>query len=215
VIFLSGHWSSWVESQFEGYAAGPFPTPNIWGSLRYLDIAHNRPWGADNGCYSQGDRFVLEDYLAWLAAIPEQHKSRCLFATAPDVVGDWQATLARSFGVLSDLRALGFGAALVLQEGLQLSDLDWDSLDTVFIGGDKVEFKWSPVVRSAVAEAKQRGKWVHMGKVNTRGRLRIAFDMGCDSVDGTFLAFGPRLNTPRLKRWLDELEFDSGQLELW
>ena len=29
--------------------------------------------------------------------------------------------------------------------------------------------------------------------------------MGCDSVDGTYLAFGPDVNTPKLVGWLKSL----------
>ena len=30
-----------------------------------------------------------------------------------------------------------------------------------------------------------RGKWVHMGRVNSTRRIRYAASIGCDSVDGT------------------------------
>jgi hypothetical protein len=46
------------------------------------------------------------------------------------------------------------------------------------------------------------GRWTHMGRVNTLRRLRFAFFHGYDSVDGTFLAFGPDVNLPRLLRYL-------------
>jgi hypothetical protein len=29
--------------------------------------------------------------------------------------------------------------------------------------------------------------------------------MGCDTADGTFLAFGPEINTARLVRWIEQL----------
>jgi hypothetical protein len=34
----------------------------------------------------------------------------------------------------------------------------------------------------------------------------ILASWGCDSVDGTYLTFGPRINLPKLLRWLAELE---------
>lgn len=61
-------------------------------------------------------------------------------------------------------------------------------------------------------EAKRRGKHVHMGRVNSLRRLRFARDIGCDSVDGTFLGFGPDVNIVRLQRWLDDIE---RQPSLW
>jgi hypothetical protein len=44
------------------------------------------------------------------------------------------------------------------------------------------------------AETKRRGKWLHMGRVNSARRFAIAELMGCDSVDGTYLTYGPDTN---------------------
>jgi hypothetical protein len=41
-----------------------------------------------------------------------------------------------------------------------------------------------------------------MGRVNSLRRLRLAARDGYDSVDGTFLAFGPDKNLPRLLAYL-------------
>jgi hypothetical protein len=64
--------------------------------------------------------------------------------------------------------------------------IPWDEFDCLFIGG-RDDFKEGPLVRDACREARRRGKWVHMGRVNTLHRLRIALDFGVDSVDGTYL----------------------------
>jgi hypothetical protein len=47
-----------------------------------------------------------------------------------------------------------------------------------------------------------RGLWCHMGRVNSLRRLRLAVQDGYDSVDGTFLAFGPDRKLPRLLTYL-------------
>ena len=44
-----------------------------------------------------------------------------------------------------------------------------------------------------------------MGRVNSRQRMAIAEWFGCDSVDGTYLTFGPDRNLPRLLSWADEM----------
>lgn len=44
-----------------------------------------------------------------------------------------------------------------------------------------------------------------MGRVNSGRRLRTAAWFGADSVDGTYLAFGPDTNLPRIQGWLDHL----------
>jgi hypothetical protein len=53
-----------------------------------------------------------------------------------------------------------------------------------------------------MAEAKARGKWVHVGRVNSKRRYQWCHSHGADSADGTFVAFGPDVNIPRLARWL-------------
>jgi hypothetical protein len=45
-----------------------------------------------------------------------------------------------------------------------------------------------------------------MGRVNSLKRFRAARSMGCDSVDGTYLTFGPDINLPKLLSWLDDSE---------
>jgi hypothetical protein len=43
-----------------------------------------------------------------------------------------------------------------------------------------------------------------MGRVNSRRRLAYAATIGCDSVDGTHLAYGPDRRLPELIGWLTE-----------
>lgn len=159
-------------------------------------------WGADNGCFARPEAFVLDEYLAWLAARPAP---TCLFATAPDVLGNAVATLNRSISVLPKIRAVGYKAALVAQDGLERCYVPWSMFDVLFIGGSTA-WKESPAALALMAEAKSRGKWVHVGRVNSYRRLRMMADAGADSTDGTFLAFGPTKNLPRLIRWLDRLD---------
>jgi len=161
-------------------------------------------WAADNGCFGKhAARFDAAAWFAWL----ERNRGRassCLFATAPDVVGDAVKTLERSRPWLAKIRALGYKAAFVAQDGIERTEIPWDEFDVLFLGGS-TEFKLGDVARRVTAEAKRRGKAVHMGRVNSGRRLRIADSFGCDTADGTFLAFGPELNLPRLLRWLAEV----------
>lgn len=166
-------------------------------------------WIADNGCFGKG--YPGDDaWLAWLGAYTAEERSRCLFAVAPDVVGDAAATLARSMPWLPKIRALGYPAALVAQNGLEDLGVPWEAFDALFIGGDTA-WKLGPHARHLVAEARLRGKWVHMGRVNSERRLRYADAIGCDSVDGTYLAFGPDLNLPNVLAWVRGVN-DSGSL---
>lgn len=166
-------------------------------------VEAGREWCADNGVF--GGKYPGDDaYLAWLAdRLP--YVADCRFAVAPDVVGDAAATLALSAPMLSRIRALGYPVALVAQNGLEHLDVPWAEFDCLFIGGDTA-WKLGPEARALVAEAKARGKWVHMGRVNSRERIQYAVVIGCDSVDGTFVAFGPDKNLPIVLSWLREID---------
>lgn len=178
----------------------------IAGTLGFIDTPNQgnpRPpgvaWCADNGCFSKGYPGD-EQWFAWL----ERHAhdaSTCLFAVAPDVVGDAEATLARSLPWLPKIRALGYPAALVAQDGLESIEIPWDVFDVLFVGGT-TDWKLGAHARDIVRQAKDRGKWVHMGRVNSEKRYRYAHAIGCDSADGTYLVFGPDKNLPKVKAWL-------------
>jgi hypothetical protein len=161
-------------------------------------------WAADNGCYSQGPSFDLVAYLRWLERMAPARQT-CLFATAPDVVADALSTWARSKDVLPVLRDMGYKAALVAQDGIEDTDIQWDTFDALFMGGT-TEYKLSETAYEVALTAKHKGKWLHMGRVNSRRRLLAAAASGYDSADGTHLMFGPDKRLPELVRWLRELE---------
>lgn len=163
-------------------------------------IAEWPVWAADNGCYAAGDRFDLARWLGWLGSRPA--RDRCLFAAAPDVVGDPVATLERSLPVLPVIRELGYPAALVAQDGLERMEIPWGAFDALFLGGS-TEWKIGPALE-LVGRAHAEGKHVHMGRVNSHRRWRLARDYGVDSCDGTFLAYGPDVLMRRLQAWLDD-----------
>jgi hypothetical protein len=162
-------------------------------------------WCADNGCFS--DKFDEARWWAWLSA---KNPAGCLFAVAPDVVGDHEATLIRSAPWLPRIRALGFPAAFVAQDGATIDTIPWDTFDAVFIGGT-TEFKLSDTALGILRAAKDRGKWTHVGRVNSRRRF-MRFAGIADSCDGTFLTFGPRVRLPELLGWIRE---HQTRLPLW
>jgi len=157
-------------------------------------------WAADNGCFATPERYSDTWYLSWLERLASWRET-CLFATAPDVLGDAAATLALSTPMLPRLAALGYRPALVAQDGLEDLPVPWDTFTCLFIGGSTA-WKLSAIAADLCAEARQRGKWVHMGRCNSRRRLRIARRMLCDSVDGTYVAFAPDRRGPEMARWL-------------
>ena len=175
--------------------------------MSHTQIPFFEVWAADNSCYAQGNRFKLDDYLEFLAELPA--RERCLFATAPDVVGDAEATWVRAAPVLPKIRDLGYPAAYVAQDGINPETLDWDAFDCLFVGGT-TEFKLSDLATDLVAEARLRKKWTHMGRVNSWRRFEKACEVGYGSCDGTLLVFGPECNLPRIQAWLARTESLEG-----
>ena len=45
-----------------------------------------------------------------------------------------------------------------------------------------------------------------MGRVNSFKRMRLAAAIGCDSVDGTYVAFAPDKNKEEVKQWIKQLK---------
>ena len=188
------------------------------GELGYIDtpsqkksrVSNAASWCADSGIF--GTAYVGDDkWFEWL----QKHAgeaSTCAFATAPDVVGDADATIERSRPWFKRIRGLGYPVAFVAQDGLTVSNgvlltegfkssIAWQEFDCLFIGGT-TKWKLGPQARAIAVEAKARGKWLHMGRVNSEKRFRYARAIGCDSVDGTYLTFGPDTNLPKLLGWL-------------
>lgn len=197
--YLSGCLPSNPEmvAMLQDAGVGLMNQPNIGNSAESI---RGWTWAADNGCFgSNWDPGRWVDYLERRRGEPG-----CLFAVVPDVVGDHLATVERWHEWWEIVAELGYRPAFVLQNGCTVASVPWGQCEAVFIGGDDT-YKLSDTARTIVTEAKRRGVWVHMGRVNSYRRLRIAADMGCDSVDGTYLAFGPDVNTPRLVGWLKRL----------
>jgi hypothetical protein len=157
-------------------------------------------WCADNGCFGKG--YPGDD--AWWKWLDSQPRYGCVFAVAPDVVGDAAATMARSLPWLAKIRAAGFPAAYVAQDGSDTTPPPWGQFDVLFLGGS-TEWKLGPAAVALTAEAVARGIPVHMGRVNSRKRMRHAQQTGVTSCDGTLLTFGPDKHLPPLLRWVAEL----------
>lgn len=154
-------------------------------------------WAADNDAYSGFDE---ERYLIMLDTI--EGVPGCLFVTAPDIVGDAKET-RRLFEVwwhALKVRRLPIG--YVAQDGATDFDLPWSRISALFIGGT-TEWKMSENAAVLAVEAKMRGLWVHMGRVNTQRRIKYAKSIGCDSIDGTSMSMYRRTYVPRFSEYAD------------
>jgi len=135
----------------------------------------------DNGAFSGFDE------KAFMALLKREHERRhnCIFVCAPDVVGSAEKTL-QLFNEWKD-RLSEWPLALVIQDGQQYLPIPWDEIKAIFIGGS-TQFKVSQDVEKIILQAKQRGKWVHVGRVNTPHRFKYFERIGADSIDGTGLS---------------------------
>lgn len=159
--------------------------------------AEGVPWALDNDCFSASWNSVR-----WIKGLQRRRGiPNCLFATVPDVVGDAVKTLELWHKWHKLVEAFGYRPAFVLQDGCEFIP---DGVRCVFIGGS-TDWKLGRKVRELVKEAKEKGMWVHMGRVNSYTRAKYAKSIGCDSVDGTYIAFGPKINLPKLIKWMERV----------
>jgi hypothetical protein len=148
-------------------------------------------WAMDNGAYSGFEAGAFMDMLREFRG-----KRGCLFVTAPDMVGDGAATLARYPFWADVIRAVGFVPALVLQDGMLASELPWATIGAIFVGGT-TEWKLGPQAASLVGVARSRGLWAHMGRVNSFRRISYAAKIGCLSFDGGQYSMFPDTKIPK------------------
>lgn len=139
------------------------------------------------------------------------HQGTCLGIPIPDVVGDALATLRQFSQYWRGVKDLGYPVAFVSQDGITPEITPWDYFDVLFVGGSD-DHKLGNEAGAMIAEAKHRGKWVHVGRVNRASRIK-QFWM-CDSVDGTWLtAIRNRKNgAKRHNRLADESELCAGAI---
>lgn len=158
-------------------------------------VLTGRPWALDNSAYSGFDEASFVRMLGRFVSQPG-----CLFCAVPDVVADADATAVLFEQWWRIVRGSGYPVALVAQNGLTPTRVPWAHLDAIFIGGT-TEWKLGPEARALVAEANQRGKWTHMGRVNSIRRLRYAEAIGCRSVDGTGFSRFTDVMLGRASQW--------------
>ena len=143
------------------------------------------PWCLDNGIFT--DKFSAGAWIDKLSSL-KKHIDTCLFVAIPDVIGDCAETLKQ----FSHYRSMvsDFPVALVSQDGIkeQAHLIPWDDFDCLFIGGSD-EHKLGKEGGWILNEVKKRGKWVHVGRVNSISRILQFWQ--ADSWDGTHLGFMP------------------------
>ena len=152
------------------------------------------PYGLDNGCFAQFNK------KAWCKLIDDADRTRPLWCTCPDMVGDAQRT-RELYDYYARKHMRGLPIAYVLQDGIQNTTIPYDEVSCLFIGGS-TPFKTSDAVLNAVRTAKmiKPEMMIHVGRVNSYDRTKwwlAAGDMygfKVDSIDGSGMSrFDERL----------------------
>jgi hypothetical protein len=164
-------------------------------------------WAADNDALAGIDPDRLMDMLDAMATTD---LSRCLFGAVPDAVemtdqgprGSWEGTLWLFRAWRRAYEARGIPPAIVLQDGATVETVPWGDIAAVFVGGSTA-WKLGQEAEGLIRAARARGKWVHVGRVNTERRLKHFDAIGIDSFDGTQFSMFPDTYIPR---WLKRLE---------
>lgn len=154
------------EMGYPGRIAGQLLTP----LTRYKNIGG--VFAIDNGAFSN---FNEKNFLSLLKR-DTQHRSKCLFVTAPDVVGDVGAT--RELWEIHRHKYPGWPLAYALQDGENKLPANAYS---VFLGGTDA-WKDSTSAQRLVARAFTTGRRVHIGRVNGIRRFNLYKDTAhtCD-----------------------------------
>lgn len=146
------------------------------------------PWVMDNGSYSNFDerKFVR-------MATDAMFDRSCKWIALPDRVGnhnltvklfnEWTTRLERHW---IPCREHFKKWAFVIQDGATIDTIPWERIVAVFLGGT-TKFKLSSEAYEILKEAKAKGKWVHVGRVNTEGRISYFYGIA-DSIDGSGIA---------------------------
>lgn len=161
-------------------------------------IKDSATWALDNNVFTM--EFVV---TKWIKALERYrpYLDTCLFAVAPDVVGDKERTLERFEQYHSIIKDMGYPVALATQDSMTTGDIPWHKVDAIFVGGS-VRHKMSEQTGWIIKHAIANHVHVHIGRVNSRKRiLRFWF---ADSVDGTNPVFEPSVNIPKLAKAVRE-----------
>jgi hypothetical protein len=145
----------------------------------------NLRFAIDNGAWKAFQQKIPFDNEAF-GGLVERYGSAADFVVLPDIVAGGKDSLAFSVSWLPRLSTLKH-LLLPIQDGMSHHEvgivLRQNPKVGLFLGGS-TEYKLREMYAwGAVAHAWKR--WYHVGRVNTRRRIRLCAEAGADSFDGT------------------------------
>jgi len=149
----------------------------------------------------------------------KDYKDTCLGIVIPDWPFNASGTLDEFWKYQHIPKVYGYRVALVTQNGMTTNDIPWPEIDTLFIGGDDAHKRGLEGQTLALA-AKERGKWVHVGRCNSggeylkrNGKVRGAMLKHwtwADSADGTTLIKHPTQQIASIENGLNLINGGAG-----
>lgn len=150
------------------------------GSLRNEGFRY----GLDNGAWGAFQRKENLDISAFNRAVDLMGEGAD-WIVLPDIVGAGQRSLDLSLAWLEILSPLRVPLLIAVQNGMRLSDLRpyLGPQVGIFVGGST---DWKLDTLQAWGQlAVETRCWLHVGRVNTRARIRLCAIAGADSFDGS------------------------------
>lgn len=191
MLYLAANHARVPRLRAAGYPLGWIMSPAGWRRPDRRAV----PYAIDNGRFRPLGKLpagALTLPAFWrLCEKAAAQPSPPLFAVLPDQPYAADATRALADRYAAQLSAAWpFRWALAVQDGMTPADLDRWPIGAVFVAGSTA-WKWRTVAAWA-REAKARGLYVHVARVNTIHRIRHCIDVDADSADGTGVFRGNR-----------------------
>ncbi len=138
-------------------------------------------FGIDNGAFSRGG-FQPEPF----ARLIDRFGCAADFVILPDIVAGGNESLRLSLSWIPKLRGIR-SLLLPIQDGMGAHDVGMVLRQNVQVGlflGGSTDFKLREIYAWGMV-AKAWNRHYHVGRVNTRRRIRLCAEAGADSFDGT------------------------------
>ena len=169
------------------------------------------PYCLDNGAWAahtKGLPFNEHKFNHALNAIG----SDADFVVVPDIVEGGMKSLDFSLSWLERCQAISDLVLIPVQDGMDPVEVEplLDEKVGIFVGGS-TEFKvntlgdWGKM-------SKRTGCWLHVGRVNSRKRIRLCHLAGADSFDGSLISRYTKRYLPRLEGGLNQPTLPWGEM---
>lgn len=133
----------------------------------------------DNGAWTAYQSGKPFDFVAF-ESFARRWAGKAQWIVAPDVVGDWPATVELFLAWAPVLRAMGHAVCIAAQDGATAAQVAQLGVDAVALGGS-TDWKRNQIRNPQWKAIRLR----HVLRVNTRERLRSAMEADWQSCDGS------------------------------